>query len=194
MKGRRGSSSLPVARAGQERGFTLLELLLAITILGLLMSVLAGGLRFGARAWESGDARAEELTELAVVQGFLRRLIGQAQPLASREASGFVPAFTGGSEAMALVALSPAHLGEGGFHAFSIGFEEAGGGRRLVLVWEPLREGEAGLGAGGTPHRTVLLEGIETASFAYLDPGGPDRPPAWLTSWQDPLRAPARPP
>ena len=35
-----------------EAGFTLLELLISMTLLGLLMLVVLGGLRFGARAWE----------------------------------------------------------------------------------------------------------------------------------------------
>ena len=42
-----------------ERGFTLLELLVAITLLGLLMAALFGGLRLGTRVWETADARLD---------------------------------------------------------------------------------------------------------------------------------------
>jgi prepilin-type N-terminal cleavage/methylation domain-containing protein len=43
-------------RRATEHGFTLLELLVAITLLGLLMAALFGGLRLGARVWETADA------------------------------------------------------------------------------------------------------------------------------------------
>ena len=57
-------------RANGERGFTLLELLIAMTLLGLLMLGLFGGLRLGARVWEAGDARAAYEAEAGDVPGF----------------------------------------------------------------------------------------------------------------------------
>jgi general secretion pathway protein J len=182
----------PGPRTPFECGFTLLELLLAITILGLLMSVLAGGLRFGARAWESGDARAEQLTELGVVQRFLRQLIGQARPHPIDGAA--VPAkaaFAGAPDGVAFMALAPARLAGGEFHVFSLGLEAAEAGRSLVLGWYPLPHGEEASDPDAGARRTVLLEGIETASFAYFDPGGPSRAPGWRESWHDPLLLPS---
>lgn len=40
----------------EDAGFTLLELLLSLTILGVMMAILFGGLRVGVRAWEKGEA------------------------------------------------------------------------------------------------------------------------------------------
>jgi general secretion pathway protein J len=179
-------------RTPRQRGFTLLELLLAITILGLLMSVLAGGLRFGARAWESGDARAEELTELGVVQGFLRRLIGQAHPTPLIGPSAPAqPALLGAADGMVFIALAPAELAGGGFYLFSLSLEEADDARELVLDWRPLDGGAETIDVDAPAHRTLLIEGIEAASFAYFDPGGPTRTPGWRDTWQDPQFLPS---
>jgi general secretion pathway protein J len=192
MTGTRALIARPGVRTRSEGGFTLLELLLAITILGLVMSVLASGLRFGARAWESGNARAEQLTELGVVQGFLRQLIGQARPLPIEGAAAPAKApFDGAPHGMAFTALPPARLAGGDFHVFSLGLEAADGGRSLVLGWSSLPDGDAGSDVDATAHRTVLLEGIETASFAYFDPGGPRRAAGWRESWHDPLLLPS---
>ena len=57
----------------RERGFTLIEILIAMTLLGLLMAMLSGGLRLGTRAWEASDTRSAELARLEAVQGFIRR-------------------------------------------------------------------------------------------------------------------------
>ena len=66
--------------AGSEGGFTLLELLAALTVLAVLMTMMFGGLRFGARVWETGDRGLRGLAELQTASGFIRRQIAQAVP------------------------------------------------------------------------------------------------------------------
>ena len=68
---------MSTARAGQ--GFTLLELLVAITLLGLLMAALLGGLRLGARVWETGEDRLDASARIQVVQDFLRQRLAEAR-------------------------------------------------------------------------------------------------------------------
>lgn len=43
------------------RGFTLLELLLALSIVAVLMVIVSGGLRIGLAAWQRGEARTAKL-------------------------------------------------------------------------------------------------------------------------------------
>ena len=65
------------ARGGAS-GFTLVELLVALTLFGVISVVIMGGLRFGTRVWETGNDRAEVLAEVDAVQGILRRYMAQA--------------------------------------------------------------------------------------------------------------------
>lgn len=44
-----------------ERGFTLIELVLALSILAIMVTMLFGGLRVGIRAWQRGEERAAVL-------------------------------------------------------------------------------------------------------------------------------------
>jgi prepilin-type N-terminal cleavage/methylation domain-containing protein len=55
-----------------DAGFTLLELLVAMTLLGLLMTVVFGGLRFGARAWERAETDSSGTDEIRLAQSILR--------------------------------------------------------------------------------------------------------------------------
>ena len=64
-----------------DQGFTLLELLVAITLLGLLMAALFGGLRLGARVWETGETRLDASARVQIVQDFLRQRLAEALPL-----------------------------------------------------------------------------------------------------------------
>ena len=59
-------------------GFTLVELLVAITLLGLIAVALSGALRFGARVWDVGTERGAQSSRVEAAQNFLRRRIAEA--------------------------------------------------------------------------------------------------------------------
>ncbi len=179
--------------AGRARaGFTLIELLVALTLLGLVSVVLFGGLRFGTRAWEAGNARAERLAEIETVQSLLRRQLAQAvQPgtLAGRSEAGEGGApFVGGANALRFVALAPLRIGVAGFYLFDLAVIEDSRSARLELTWrlfrpdEPdtLAEPEPGLGG-----RRVLIEGIERAAFSYYGAERGEQEARWRERWDE---------
>ena len=47
-------------RKGRVAGFTLLELLIAMSLLGFILALLFAGMRLGARSWDAGEARVEK--------------------------------------------------------------------------------------------------------------------------------------
>jgi general secretion pathway protein J len=66
-------------RPGQ-RGFTLLELLLALAIVGALVAIALGGLRVAVAAWTQGEDRAEAHQHLRGIAALLGRAVGGAYP------------------------------------------------------------------------------------------------------------------
>ena len=94
-------------------GFTLVELLVATTLLALLSVVLFGGLRFGARAWDAGGESIERTSETEAAQEVLRRTLVEA--LAFRGAGEEdQPAFSGQVDRIGFVAPMPRHAGSAG--------------------------------------------------------------------------------
>lgn len=63
-----------------ERGFTLLELVIALAIVGAVMVIAFGGLRVSLAAWTQGEDRAEVHQHLRGVAQVLGRAIGAAYP------------------------------------------------------------------------------------------------------------------
>jgi len=63
-----------------QRGFTLLELLLALAIVGALVVIALGGVRIALASWRQGEDRAESYQHLRGVALTLGRTIGAAYP------------------------------------------------------------------------------------------------------------------
>ena len=73
-------ASLPRAKKNQgSRGFTLLELLVALAVFSLLVVGLTQGLRFGLQGWKAQSRETQKLSELDSVDRLLRSLLASAQ-------------------------------------------------------------------------------------------------------------------
>ncbi len=175
----------------RQRGFTLLEILIAMTLLGLLMAMLFGGLRLGTRAWEASDVRSADLARLEAVHGFIRRALAGAYPLLGTgddDAKRNI-AFTGGAEAVAFTALMPAHFGVGGFYTITLAVEDGADGARLIFRRQLYQTGDEETPppppAGDEEKEKVLLEGIAKAEFSYFGAADKDETPAWRDEWRD---------
>jgi general secretion pathway protein J len=173
-----------------EHGFTLLELLVAITLLGLLMAALFGGLRLGARVWETADARLEASMTTEVVQDFIRQRLAEMLPLetmplelAEEAPSG--PVFVGTTEAVRFASLLPENLGAG-VYLMELALAEGGqvdGTGNLVLRWRPLEPDERSA-EEVQPEERVLIENILALELSYFGPVDSAQPPDWWQVWE----------
>ena len=62
----------------RQRGFTLVELLLALAIVGALLAIAFGGLRVAVGAWTRGEDRAEAHQHVRSVSLTLARAVASA--------------------------------------------------------------------------------------------------------------------
>lgn len=166
----------------RAQGFTLVELLIGLTLMTLISIVLFGGLRFGMRAWEVADERAERGTRIELVQVLLRRQLAQARPT-STAAGKSVSAFRGQPDRMTFVA-PPVHQDEVDDDlVFVLAKVDENGRSHLDLTWRPSRPpaGTATPTEGGTAAR--LIENIAAIELAYYGAPDSNRPPGWTDEW-----------
>jgi len=76
---RRFSNATPGSRYAM--GFTLIEVLIAMTLLSIMVVLLFSSLRTCAQSWEQGEKKITEVNEVAVVHNFFQRHLSSAIPL-----------------------------------------------------------------------------------------------------------------
>lgn len=64
----------------RQKGFTLVEVVIALTIVATLLVVTFAGLRMGLAAWQRGDERAQVLERSRSVAQIITRTLGAAYP------------------------------------------------------------------------------------------------------------------
>lgn len=160
------SASLP-ARDG---GFTLLEVVVALVVLGILLATLSRGTRFGLVAFDRQDRMISTGGRLEAVDHTLRRLVVQLDPGTATDGDTVVGA------RHVLVFRSRLPVGETGTLAdLRLSVDEA---HHLVLAWLPHRHAKA-VTAAPAPHREVLLDDVDALNLDYWGDG------AWHAQWKE---------
>ena len=166
------------------QGFTLVELLVGLTLMALLSVILFGGLRFGIRAWEAGGVHIEQASRVEMVQNLLRRQVSQARLPPQAADAGPVAPFVGAAESLVFIAPLPVHRGIGGSHLFRLTHRENGGRSDLALAWHLYRPELPLTGELTEPNQeAILMEDIVGIELAYYGAAGPEQPMQWWNTW-----------
>ncbi|WP_122760790.1 prepilin-type N-terminal cleavage/methylation domain-containing protein [Pseudomonas viridiflava] len=173
-----------------QRGFTLLEVLLVISLLGVLLVLVAGALLGANRAVLKAERYTVNLDETRAAQAFLRSSISQALPLDTSAEddvnSGF---FEGSAQQLRFVATLPGELG-GGIQVHSLELKGPQGHRALQVSFAQVQYGANGVALKPWGEPQVLLQNVESLTFSYrgLNPKG--KPTGWVPEWPWPNRLP----
>jgi general secretion pathway protein J len=171
-----------------EAGFTLVEALVAITILSLLGLLIMTALRFGIKAWERGDTISAQINEGLQVQSLLRRLLGAAAPrfVPQPGGKGYVD-FVGHPESVSFISDPPRSLDRGGRLLMTLSIDQEGGRPDFILSTRP----ELGAFAYGTAQsKRLLLPSVEAVSFRYFGAQQRGASAQWHSSWDKQIALP----
>jgi general secretion pathway protein J len=168
-------------RLVRQGGFTLLEMIVVVTVLGLLMIGLTHGVRTGLAIWAAQSRRVGETAELDAAARILRSLLSGITPsgLAAGSASGVQ--LKGAAASLAFVGDLPTGLGTTQRADITLELNQG----RLVLSWTPHRH-ELTTAPAPQPSQTELIGNVERLDLAYwgAPPGGQEA--GWQSEWDNP--------
>jgi general secretion pathway protein J len=177
----------------RQRGFTLIELVVAMVLLATVMALLYSGLNFAARSWDAGDANGRRMADRRVGENFLRRELSEMFPMRWKDPATLKFAFEGEKDHMRFVSSRPAGIAQGGLSLVSIEVQDEGPGsksRNLVMRRAMPDDDQKSFAPLEAAKPTVLIAGIEGATFEYFGSENDFTPPQWTDSWKWPFRMP----
>ncbi len=122
------------------RGFTLVEILVAMSLLAVVMAATLSAMRTMAQTEVRVDERLQRLDRMRVVNGFLRSTLGRVD--SNLHANAQTPGerhlhFLADAKSVSWVGIMPARYGAGGRYFFHLSMQESGSEASLVLRYTP---------------------------------------------------------
>ncbi len=179
---------------GRPKGFTLLELLISITLIAVLILVLSLGVRTGIRAWIRGKETSEMVVTSSAMEGLLSRQL-QAAICQETHGAGEFTFFQGEPDELLFVtAHAPLSSRGGGIHLVRYRYDAE---EEILLYSQKLVTRKEDLDAfteGGASieddedWESSKVPGVTSCVFAFTgsgsETGGPLPPGTWEQTWK----------
>jgi general secretion pathway protein J len=166
---------------GRQTGFTLLEILVVLVVLGFLVVGLTRGVRTGLTLWDAQTRRIGETGELDAGARVLRTLLSRIwvpPPRLLDPEAAHTTGSAGQPDRLTFIGDLPTGLGTTNRANITIELRD----RRLVLLWTPHRH-ELSTAPPPEPIETELVSGVEHLDFAYWGSPSANQPAGWQTQW-----------
>ncbi len=173
----------PVRRVKRQRGFTLLELLVSITLLALIVILLGGAMRMGFRAIDAGERRMDALERYRTSFEILTAQLQSAAPLTYEEDGGKRYYMKGDGKSLRFATNRSIWGEDRGCVIVSYRLEADEGGRLALYA------SERPVGMEGT-REIRLFDDLKSLSFSYFATKAAEEKAEWTEEWSDGTRYP----
>jgi len=170
-----------------NQGFTLVEIMITLTLLSMILILLFGSLHTANLNWQTGAQKIEKNDETRHVGQFIRKLITQAVPLMWINQDGQRLVFRGDQEELIFTSTLPAHRGGGGLYVITLKTAETDGSKGLDLLYRRASPESYPLESGSIDDQTrvPLADDIEKIEFSYYGQAERDDELRWHNNWQN---------
>jgi general secretion pathway protein J len=172
-------------------GFTLLEILIGMSLLSVMMLLLFGSLRVCVQNWDAGEDKIAQVSQAAIIQNFFVNHLQNLLPLQDNFSEKKQFSFQGDASTLQFVSSMPASAGRLGLQLFTIALENTKHKTGTITVsmrpFFPVTEGN-----DWKIEQVVILKAVKSLTFEYFaaDELKPTEPPLWQSTWLEKQQTP----
>ena len=171
----------------ENDGFTLIELTITITLLGVISLIVAGGLRLGSRAWEKGEKKIGDTQSVGIILESIKRQISSALPYAVKEDGKLSPFFFGDKKELNFISLTPLHTDQtmGIVHVIYLVSKDNDNLETLKYIEREIISKPPTIDSDSPEAETMqdLENGLQELSFEYAGLPENEDPIEWRQEW-----------
>jgi prepilin-type N-terminal cleavage/methylation domain-containing protein len=177
-----------------QEGFTLLEIIVAVTLVAMIAAAIWGVFSISIRSWSRGtefiDANQRHRSILNIVRKQLASAYGQIRPIGQQTMGMGIGTtnmlFSGTESSLLFVSLNSLQFQDSpGLTLVSYELDQDANGNYSLVEREARylggipEEGVSGYGSKATP----IFENLSGCLFEYYDPGDVNNPSQWVQEW-----------
>lgn len=166
------------------RGFTLLEVLIGMSLLGIMMVLLFGSLRVCVQNWDAGETKIADVSQSMVIRNFFINHLQSLLPLQNDFTEEKSFSFQGDINSLQFVSSMPASAGRLGLQLFTVALDQAKReGGNITVATQPFFPVDDN--QGWKVEEITILKQVKKLKFSYfgVDPQKPQEPATWTDTW-----------
>jgi prepilin-type N-terminal cleavage/methylation domain-containing protein len=164
-------------------GLTLLELIVSLSVLGLLCALAYTAVPLGLRSWEAAQVRTNQLDDLRISWRFLHQALTQAKPVSDPDYPSRQILFHGSAQQISFVSATPGEIGPTGLSRITLQAKPP----QLQLRLQSLKKDQE---PESQPYQTVLSDDLQNLDIAYFGRPQQQATSSWHTQWLSGKRLP----
>ena len=175
-----------------QAGFTLVEVVLAMVLVGAMMLLVYSGLSFALRSWDAAEANGRRVAERRLAENFLRRELSELFPMRFKDPLQVKVAFEGAADHLRFVSARPPGIQLGGLSLVGIETRDNTEKRTrdLVMVRAMPDDEATSFAHLERAEAHLMLEGVDRVDFSYFGSENEFTEPKWLDAWEYTSRVP----
>lgn len=169
----------------KQQGFTLLEMMIAFSLLATLFVALFSSFYNLSRAWEAVDRRILATSDQRLVSEFLRNQLSQAMVVRLQTKEGYRFSFDGAKDYVRYAAPLQPLQQQGGIYLIELKVVKSREEQSLEMRYAPYRPDQNWEDALSQVEAVPVYQGLAELRFSYYAAASSEEEPTWEDEWLD---------